>query len=85
MVTLATEMAVPGCTFLLSMGGAARAIHVQHDILQRVAVMKAVDPFAAQVGKRGPVLGKGQCRGLKPSVRGRGRLRIDSARPRPGA
>jgi hypothetical protein len=74
----AVEMPVPGGSFLIAMGRADRAVHVQHDVLQPVAVMKPVDPLAVQVGQRRPVLGQGQRLGLEPPhLRGRGRLRID--------
>ena len=35
----AVEMPVPDGPFLIPMGGADRAVHVQHDVLQPVAVM----------------------------------------------
>ena len=75
----ATEMTVPGSAFLLTMGGADRTVHVQKDVLQPVTVMKAVDPFAVQVGQRFPVLGKSQRLGLKPPrLRGGGRPQPDT-------
>ena len=46
----AVEVAIPGGTFLITMGRADRAVHVQHDILQPVAVMEPVDPLPVQVG-----------------------------------
>jgi hypothetical protein len=46
-------MSVPGGTFLVPMGGADRAVHVQHDMLQAIAIMKPVDPLPVQVGQRG--------------------------------
>ena len=63
---------------IASMSG-DRAVHIQHDILQAVAVVKPVDPLSVQFGQRRPVLG--QCQRLcleAPHLRGRGRLRIDS-------
>jgi hypothetical protein len=62
----AVEMPAPGSTFLIPVGGADRTVHVQHDVLQAIAVMKPVDPLAVQVGQRLPVLGHGQRLGLKP-------------------
>ena len=56
----AVKMPVPGRAFLITMGRADRAVHVQHDVLQPVAIMKAVNPRAVQIGKRCPVLGQGQ-------------------------
>ncbi len=79
-VAAAVEMPVPGRAFLIAMGGADRAVHVQHDVLQPVAIMEAVDPLAVQIGQRGPVLGQGQRLGLEPPhLRGRGCPRINSA------
>src|SRR3546814_4149634 len=56
----AVEMPVPGSTFLIAVGGADRAVHVQHDVFQPVAVMKPVDPLAVQIGQRRPVRGQSQ-------------------------
>gem|GEM_PF-2606171 len=75
----AVEMPVPGRALLIAMGGADRAVHVQHDVLQPVTVMELVDPLPVQVGQRRPVLGQGQRLGLEPPhLRRRGSLRIDS-------
>src|SRR3546814_2084546 len=63
----AVEMPVPGSTFLIAVGGADRAVHVQHDVFQPVAVMKPVDPLAVQIGQRRPVRGQSQRLGLEPS------------------
>jgi len=72
-------MSIPGGPLLIAVGGADRAVHVQHDELQPVTVMEPVDPLPVQVGQRRPVLGQGQCLGLEPShLRGRGCLCIDS-------
>ena len=72
-------MPVPGSAFLIAMGGADGTVHVQHDILEPVAIMKPVDPMAVQIGQRRPVLGQGQRSGLEPPhLRRRGRLCIDS-------
>ena len=79
MVAGAVEMPVPGSAFLIAMGGADGTVHVQHDILEPVAIMKPVDPMAVQIGQRRPVLGQGQRSGLEPPhLRRRGRLCIDS-------
>ena len=59
-------MPVPGGALLVAMGGADRAIHVQHDILQPVAVMEPVDPLPVQVGQCRPVLGQSECLGFEP-------------------
>jgi hypothetical protein len=37
-------MPVPGSTFLIAVGGADRAVHVQHDVFQPVAVMNDDPP-----------------------------------------
>ena len=75
----AVEMPVPSGPLLIAVSGADRAVHVQHDELQPVAVMELVDPLAVQLGKRFPVLGQGQRLGLEPPHLGsRGRLRLDS-------
>ena len=74
----AVEMPVLGSTFLIVVGRADRAVHVQHDVLQPVAVMKPVDPLPVQVDQSLPVLGQGQRLGFEPPhLRGRGCLRID--------
>ena len=71
-------MPVPGGTFLIAMGRTDRAVHVQHDVLQPVAVVEPVDPLPVQIGQRRPVLRHGQRLGLEPPhLRGRGCLRID--------
>ena len=78
MVAGAVEMPIPGGPFLVAMGGADRAVHVQHDVLQSVTVMKAVDPLPVQIGQRFPVPGQSQRLGLEPPhLRCRGRLCID--------
>jgi len=78
MVTGAIKVPVPCRAFLIAMGRADRGIHVQHDILQPVAVMKPVDPLAVQIGQRRSVLSQGERLGLEPpNLRGRCRLRID--------
>ena len=75
----AVEMSVPGGPLLIAVGGADRAVNVQHNELQPVTVMEPVDPLPVQVGQRRPVLGQGQCLGLERShLRGRGRLCTDS-------
>ena len=71
-------MPIPGSTFLIAMGRADRAVHVQHDVLQPIAVMEPVDPLPVQVGQRRPVLGHSKRLGLEPShLRGRCRLRVN--------
>jgi len=78
-LAVAVEVPFPSGPFLVVMGGADQAVHVQHDGLQPVKVMEAVDSLPVQVGQRCPVLGQSQRLGLEPPhQRGRGRLRIDS-------
>ena len=75
-IAVAVEMPVPGSAFLIAMGWADGAVHVQHDILQAIAIVEPVDPFPVQVGQRLPVLGQGQRLRLEPPHLGsRGRLR----------
>ena len=50
-------MPIPGRPLLVAMGRADRAVHVQHDVLQPVAVMEAVNPLAVQVSQRRPAQG----------------------------
>ena len=79
-VAAAVEMAVPGGSFLITMGRADGIVHVRHDVLQPVAIMKAVDPLAVQVGQRRPVPGQSRRIGLKPPhLRCGGRPCIDGA------
>jgi hypothetical protein len=51
-VTATVEMPVPGGTFLIAVGRADGAVHVQHDILQANAIMKPVDSLSIQVSQR---------------------------------
>ena len=44
----AVEMPVPGGALLRAMGRADRTVHVQHDVLQPVAIMETIDPLAIQ-------------------------------------
>ena len=62
----AVEMPIPGGPFLIAVGRADRAVHIQHDVIQTVSVMKPVDPLSVQIGQRRPVLDRGQCLGLEP-------------------
>ena len=79
-VACAVEVPVPSSTFLIAVRRADRAVHVQHDILQPVAVMKPVDPLPVQIGQRLPVLGQGKCLGLEPPHLGsRSCSRVDSS------
>src|SRR3546814_20596960 len=68
----AVEMPVPGSTFLLAAGGAARAVHAPHDVFQPVAVMNPLDPLAVHIGQRRRVRGHSQRPGLDPSNLGSG-------------
>ena len=52
MIAGAFEMPVLGRTFLIAEGGADRAVHIQHNLLQPVTVMKSVDPSAVRAGQR---------------------------------
>ena len=57
-LSAASVISIPGCSGparFSKMECMNRTIHVQHDGLQCVAVMKAVDPCAVQIGQRGPV------------------------------
>ena len=75
----AIEMSIPGGPFLIAVGWADRAVHVQHDELQAVVIMKPVDPLQVKIGQRLAVLGQGQRLGLEPPHLGsRSCLRIDS-------
>ncbi len=47
------------------MGWADRTVHVQHDILQAIAVVEAVDPPAVQFCQLCPFLGHDQRLGLE--------------------
>ena len=67
-VASAVEMPVPGCAFLIAMGRADGAVHVQHDVLQPVAVVEAVNPRAIQIGQRCSDLGQGQRLGFEPPI-----------------
>ena len=68
-------MPVPVRTLLLAMGRTDRAVHVQHDLLQPLAVLEAVKPLAVQIGQRCPVLGQRQSLRLEPPhLRRRGAL-----------
>ena len=44
------EMAVVGRAFLLAMGGADAAVHIQHDHVGRSAGMNRVDPLPREIG-----------------------------------
>jgi len=54
------EMAVVGCTLLLAMGRADRAIHIQHDQLRRLSLMNPVDPDTREIGQGDKVVIRGQ-------------------------
>jgi hypothetical protein len=61
------------------MGGPDRAVRVQHDIFEAIAIMKPVYPLPVQVDQRRPVLGQGKCLGLEPPhLRGRCSLSVNS-------
>ena len=79
-VAAAVEMAVPGGLFLITMGRADGTVHVEHDVLQPVAIVEPVDPLTVQVGQSRSVLGQSQRIGLEPPhLRRGGRLCIDGA------
>lgn len=67
MVAGATEMAVVGGTFLLAVGGADTAVHVQHHHVGRAAGMNRVDPLPREIGQGGEVGFAGQHLGFEPS------------------
>ncbi len=72
-------MPVPGGALLRAMDRTDRTVHVQHDVLQPVAIMEPVGPLAIQIGQRRPILRQGQRPGLEPPhLRGRSCLHIDS-------
>ena len=72
-------MPVPGGALLRAMDRTDRTVHVQHDVLQPVAIMEPVGPLAIQIGQRRPILRRGQRPGLEPPhLRGRSCLHIDS-------
>ena len=47
-VTFAVEIAVLGRTLLLTVGFADRAVQVQDQLLDRISLAHAIDPFAGQ-------------------------------------
>ena len=60
MVAGAAEVAVVGRSFLVAMGRADAAVHVENDLRRRVPVMNPVNPSAGKIGKRGEVFFGGQ-------------------------
>ena len=80
MVAGAAEVTVPRGSLLLPVGGAHRAVHVKHDVLQPRSVEEPVDPLSAEVGKRRAVLHGCQTLGLEPA-----HLRVGSGLPVDGA
>ena len=74
MVARAAEVAVPGRAFLLAVGRALRAIHVEDDPVRRPALMHPIDPGAGEIRERREVGLGGQPFGLEPPhLAGRGR------------
>ncbi len=74
----AAEVAVVGRAFLLAMGRADGAVHVEHDQLRRLAVVNPVDPLARQVRKGSEVVVGRQQLGLEPPhLAGRGAAALD--------
>ena len=57
-IAVAAKMPVPCRPFLIAMSGVNGAVHVQHDVLQPLAVVETVNPRAVQIGQRRPVLGQ---------------------------
>ena len=60
MIAGAAEVAVVSCAFLVAMGRADGAIHVEDDHLRWMAVMNLVDPHPVHVGQGFNVLVGGQ-------------------------
>jgi len=60
MIAGAAEVAVVSCAFLIAVGRAQGAVHVEHNQLRRVAVMNPVDPDAREVGQGGEVVVNGK-------------------------
>jgi hypothetical protein len=56
MIAGASEVAVVGGAFLITVGWADTRIHVEHDCPRRLAGMNAVDPMPGEVGERDEVL-----------------------------
>jgi len=55
MIAGASEVTVVGRSFLVAMGRADAAVHVENDLLRRATVMNAVDPLTGKIAKRGEV------------------------------
>jgi hypothetical protein len=74
----AAEVAVVGCAFLIAVGRAHGTVHVEHDLLRRVAVMNAVYPDARKVGQGHEVVASRQQLCLEPPhLAGRGTAALD--------
>ena len=72
-------MAVVGRAFLLAMGRANGAVHVEHDDLQPVPCMHSVDPDSRKSGERGEVVVDCQQLSLEPAhLAGRCAAALDS-------
>jgi hypothetical protein len=56
MIAGAGEVAVIGGAFLIAMGRADAAVHVEHDCLGRMPPMHPINPLPRQIGQRGEVL-----------------------------
>ncbi len=79
MVAGAAEVTVVGRSFLLAVGRADAAIHVEDDPRRRATVMHTVDPSPGKIGKRGEVFLCGQNLRLEaPHLTGLGHLFRDS-------
>ena len=79
MIAGAAEMAVVGRAFLLAMGRANGAVHVEPDDLQPVPCMHSVDPDSRKSGERGEVVVDCQQLSLEPAhLAGRCAAALDS-------
>jgi hypothetical protein len=78
-VARATEVTVPGRAFLLPVGRALRAVHVQDDAIRRATLVHPVDPGSGQLGERREVgLGREPFSLEAAHLAGRGRGPIDT-------
>ncbi len=60
MIAGAAKVTIVGCALLFAMGRTDTGVHVENDLLRRVAVMHTVDPNAGKVDQRGKVIVAGQ-------------------------
>jgi hypothetical protein len=65
-VTLAAKVTVPGRAFLIAVGGAGGAIHVQRDPLRWLRVVHGINPLPGKISQSGKVVGRCKYVGLEP-------------------